>query len=53
MLAQKNSEEIARKIVPVIFEQNSEPIKPHSHAKKFTAEVDEMQSFVEKKSNQR
>ena len=52
-MAQKNSEEMIVEIVPVIFEEIEEEIKPQDNSTELKVEVDEMQSFVVKKSNQR
>ncbi len=52
-LLKKNSKEITVEIVPIIFEQDSEEVKPESNLQEFKVQVDEMQSFVGKKANQR
>ena len=52
-MAQKNSEEMIVEIVPVIFEEIEEEIKPQDNSTELKVEVDEMQSFVVKKLNQR
>ncbi len=52
-MTQKKSNEITVEIVPVIFEQVEEEIKLQLNDQEFKVEVDEMQSFVSKKANQR
>ena len=49
----KISSEIIVEIVPVIFEEIESEVKSQSNSAEFKVEVDEMQSFVQKKSNQR
>ena len=52
-LGKKKSREITVEIVPIIFEEVESEVKSQSNLTEFKVEVDEMQSFVQKKSNQR
>ena len=52
-LWKKNSSELIVEIVPVIFEEIESEVKSQSNLTEFKVEVDEMQSFVQKKANQR
>ncbi len=52
-MTQKKSNEIEVEIVPVIFEQVKEEFNFQPNGQEFKVEVDEMQSFVSKKVNQR
>ena len=51
--SKKIKQEIEVEIVPIIFEEVEQEVKSHSKLTEFKIEVDEMQSFVRKKGNQR